>query len=294
MKEMDRNLEGEIRRWQEKLFTRSVRRTQQRKHLEALIGNTHQLQCLEVSAGDGVLSTSFRSHGGSWSTVATAQEAADSVGIFLPETIALIEQDTFPFNNDTFDMVVLVDTLKDVEKDRAFIRECHRIIKPNGWVIISEERRRVVSVTAGVRALCGVSSARKGHRRSGYTDKELYTLLKEGFDVPSTLQYSNGWFESAMAVGEAVQKWMAPAPYWRVPKQTGQSDLYRYQKLYTLAGILFPFAWLLAKLDFLPGHKLLVKSRSRPWRTRDQPKLVDGRSIAEATINTKIGTAAPF
>jgi hypothetical protein len=52
--------------------------------------------------------------------------------------------------------------------------------------------------------------------------------------------------------------------------------------------------WFLSLFEFLPGHKLLVKSRRRNWSPRKQPKFSAGRSIAEVAINTKIGTAAPF
>jgi hypothetical protein len=45
---------------------------------------------------------------------------------------------------------------------------------------------------------------------------------------------------------------------------------------------------------FHPGPQVLFKRGRRQGRPRLQPKLIDGRSIAEAAINTKIGTAAPF
>jgi hypothetical protein len=79
-----------------------------------------------------------------------------------------------------------------------------------------------------------------------------------------------------------------------VREKAGQNELYGYRHVHTLAGIAYPLVWILSKMEFLPAHKLLVKSRRRLWRPRTQPKLIDGRSIAEAAINTKIGTAAPF
>jgi SAM-dependent methyltransferase len=294
MEEMDRNLDNEIRLWQEKLFTRSLRRTRKQEKLEGLIGNTNHLQNLEISAGDGVVSTHFRAQGGSWKTAVASKAAADSIAYCTAESIILLDQEKLPFENGTFDMVVIVDALKGISDDHAFIRECHRVLKPNGWVVISEECRRPISLTALFQRLLGVAPTTRGQQRNGYTGGELYAILKDGFDVPATLQYSNGLLESVAAIGEGVQKLITAAPYWLVPKKAGQPELYGYQKLYTLAGIAYPLLWLLSKFDFLPGHKFVIKSRSRPWRPRQQPKLIDGRSIAEATINTKIGTAAPF
>ena len=291
---MDTNLDTEVRLWQEKLFKRSVRRTRKLDKIEGLVGNTGHTQCLEISSGDGLISARLRALGGSWKTAVSTKTAADSVAYNLNETIIQIENGKLPFDDQTFGMVVIVDALKGISVDSDFIRECHRVLKPDGWVVISEECRRPISLTSLLQKLLGVSPVAKGQKRNGYTGGELYTILKDGFDVPETLLYSNGLLESAAALGEALQKQIIPEHYWLIRAKAGEEELYRYQRLHTLAGIAFPLFWILSKLEFLPGHKLLVKSRRRPWRPRRQPKLIDGRSIAEAAINTKIGTAAPF
>ena len=47
-------------------------------------------------------------------------------------------------------------------------------------------------------------------------------------------------------------------------------------------------------LAFTRGYDLIARARRRPWRPRRAPILSDGRSIAEAALGGKIGTAAPF
>ena len=294
MEEMDTNLDAEIRLWQEKLFKSSVRRVRKLAKIESLVGNTSGLQCLEISYGDGIISAHLRSLGGSWKTAVSTRSVADSVGYGINEKIVLIENGELPFEDNAFDMVVIVDALKGIAADHDFIRECHRVLKSSGWVVISEEFRRPIGSVALLQRLFGVSPVARGQKRNGYTNHELYNILKDGFDVPETFLYSNGLLESAAAIGEAIQKLIIPDPYWMIREKAGQEELYRYRRLQTLASIARPLLWTLSLLDFLPGHKLLVKSRRRPWRPRLQPKLVDGRSIAEAAINTKIGTAAPF
>jgi SAM-dependent methyltransferase len=294
MKEMDTNLDTEIRLWQEKLFKRSVRRTGKLRQIEQLAGHTSGLQCLEVSCGDGMISAHLRSRGGSWKTAAITEAAADSIAYCLGEKILLAENGRLPFEDQAFDLVVIVDALKGIAADHDFIRECHRVLKSDGWVLISETYRRPVGIVALLQRLCGTLPVSGGQKRNGYTGHELYTILKDGFDVPETVTYSNGLLETAATVGEALQKVIMPQHYWMVREKTGQDELYRYRRLNTLAGFAYPFLRILALLDFLPGHRLVVKSRRRPWRPRLQPKLIDGRSIAEAAINTKIGTAAPF
>ena len=46
--------------------------------------------------------------------------------------------------------------------------------------------------------------------------------------------------------------------------------------------------------EFPAGYHMVVRARRRVWRPRLTPKLQDGRSIADAALNTKIGTAQPF
>ncbi len=294
MKEMDTNLDAEVRLWQEKLFKRSVRRARKLARIEGLVGNTGNLQCLEISSGDGLISAHLRSLGGSWKTAASTERAADSIGYSINEKIVLIENGKLPFADNTFNMVVIVDALKGIAADHDFIRECHRILKPDSWVVISEEYRRPIGLVALLHRVFNLSPVARGAKRNGYTSTELYNILKDGFDVPETTCYSNGLLESAATLGEFAQKLILPEHYWMIREKAGQEELYRYRRLHALAGIAYPLLWILAQLDFLPGHRLLVKSRRRPWRPRTQPKLIDGRSIAEAAINTKIGTAAPF
>lgn len=294
MREIDNNLGSEIRIWQEKLFNSSIRRTRKLRRIATLAGNTGSLYCLEISAGDGSISAHLRSLGGSWRTAVSTTAAADSIRYGISEKITLIENEILPFEDNTFDMVVIVDALKDISADCEFIRECHRVLKNEGSVIITEECRRPADITALFRKLLGVSPVSRGQKRNGYTNHELYNILKDGFDVPATDLYSNGLLETACAFGEAIQKIIIPDPYWMIRSKAGQEELYRYRRLYTVGRLAQPLQWILALFEFLPGHKLAVKSRRRPWRPRLQPKLVDGRSIAEAAINTKIGTAAPF
>ncbi|MEN7973124.1 MAG: methyltransferase domain-containing protein [Verrucomicrobiota bacterium] len=291
---MDINLDAEIHLWQEKLLKRSFRRSRKLAKIESLVGKTGNLQCLEISSGDGLISSHLRSLGGSWKTAAATESAVDSINYSINEKITLIENGKLSFEDNTFDIVVIVDALKGIAADHDFIQECHRVLKGDGWVVISTEYRRPISITALLQRLLGVSPVARGAKRNGYTTHELYNILKDGFDVPETTLYSNGVIESVATAGEFVQNLATHDHYWLVRKKAGQEELYRYRRLYSFAGIAYPLLWILSLFEFLPGHKLLVKSRRRPWRPRTQPRLVDGRSIAEATINTKIGTAAPF
>lgn len=294
MRETQLNIESEVRLWQEKLFSRSIRRRRKLERMSELVGPSINLQCLEVSSGDGIISTKLRALGGSWKSVVPGKTAKESLDYFLNENITLLEDGKLPYDDHTFDRVVIVDALKYITNDYEFIHECHRVLKNDGWVIISENRRAPMSAVAFVQKLFGLAPVNNGARRNGYKTFELFDKLKDGFDVPETIAYSNGLLESASTIGEAVQKKILGDAYWMIAAKVGQADLNGYRRLHSLGTAAYPLYWLFSILEFIPGHKLLAKSRRRHWRPRLSPKLVDGRSIAEAAINTKIGTAAPF
>jgi len=294
MRETQQNIDSEVRLWQEKLFSRSIRRKRKLERMSELIGSTLNLQCLEVSAGDGIISTKLRASGGSWKSVVPGKPEKESLDFFLNENIAILEDGKLPFEDHTFDRLIIVDALKYFENDYEFIHECHRVLKNDGWVIISETRRAPASIVALFQNILGLAPLSKGARRNGYKAHELFDKLKDGFDVPETIAYSNGLLESASTIGEAVQNKLLGNAYWLIDAKVGQADLTGYRKLYSLGTATLPLYWVCSLFEFIPGHKLLVKSRRRHWRPRLSPKLVDGRSIAEAAINTKIGTAAPF
>lgn len=288
------NLNTEIRGWQDKLLSRSVRRNNKCSRIISLVGKTMDLQCLEISMGDGAISANLRALGGSWKTAVPSQSAADSISYSVADPIVVLENGKLPFADNTFNRLVIVDALKAFADDYEFVHECHRVLKNDAWVIISETRRAPFSTVAFLQRIFGLLPVSNGEARNGYKIIELFNILRDGFDVPETIVYSNSLLETAATIGEAFQKMITHGHYWLVRESAGSADLGSYKRLYGLAGFMYPLLWTLSQFDFLPGHKLLVKSKRRHWSPRIQPVLRDGRSIAEAAINTKIGTAAPF
>ena len=292
MKAMDKNLSGEVVRWQEKLFKRSIRRQTRLRKIKQLLGNTSNQQCLEIGAGDGVISSQLRAGGGSWTTLVPDAEANASMNYFVKGNIQVLQNETIDAPEQSFDAVVVVDALERMRDDRAFIKECHRVLKTDGRLIISVARR-------GVFGFLKTGWKRKGLARSGYTSGEFFDVLKDGFDVPETISYSTCCVEAPGLLCEAAANKLAGGAYNMPPADADTQHFYHYTKLYALGTLVYPIMWFLSKLDgvllfMLPGHNLVAKTKRRVWRERRTPQLIDGRSIAEAALNTKIGTAAPF
>lgn len=300
MEAMDQNLLNEVLRWQEKLFQRSVRRQARLRKVKSLLGSTSHQECLEVTSGDGIISQQLRLDGGNWTTLATSHDAQAALAYFIKPDVQVLDGSTINAPDERFDAVVITDALERIHDDHAFIKECNRVLKPNGRLVVTAARKMPFSLGGGLlRALLGQSWKRRGLKRPGYTAREFFDVLKAGFDVPETASYSTCFVETPGLICEALANKISGEPYNMPPANADTEQFYHYTKLYAFGTAVYPFMWLFAKIDkalqfILPGHNLAAKTKRRVWRERRAPILIDGRSIAEAALNTKIGTAAPF
>ncbi|MBL7017143.1 MAG: class I SAM-dependent methyltransferase [Kiritimatiellales bacterium] len=295
---MDQNLSNEVLRWQEKLFKRSVRRQARFRKVKQLLGITSNQDCLEVTSGDGIISQQLRLDGGTWTTLATHHDAQASLAFFIKQEIQVLDGVTINAPDHSFDAVVIVDALERIRDDHAFIKECHRVLKTDGRLIVTAARKMTFGLSP-LRLLLGQTWKRRGLERAGYTAHEFFDVLKDGFDVPETVSYTTCCVEVPGLICEAAANKLARGPYNMPPANADTEHFYHYTKLYAFGTLLWPLMWVFAKMDkalsfVLPGRNLVAKTKRRVWRERRAPILIDGRSIAEAALNTKIGTAAPF
>lgn len=97
--------------------------------------------CLDVACGSGYGSNLLRKSGarmvagGDLSTKAIewarSHYAYDGLHFFLADAQQL------PLKGESFDAVVSIETVEHLEEPRQFLRECYRVLKPNGYFICS-------------------------------------------------------------------------------------------------------------------------------------------------------------
>jgi SAM-dependent methyltransferase len=212
---------------------------------------------------------------------------------------APVEALQIPYPDETFDRLVLAYVLEHVPDDRALVAECHRVLKPGGHLVMVVRQVRPLSLLRPLRRLFGVAALTRGRARAGYTDAALFDTLKDGFDVEEALPFSRFFTQ---LVDVPVLRSFRSSGIERESAASRDPDdervLMAYRRALRSISFWYPAAWVASRLDLVlllsRGHALAVRARRRQWRPRRTPTLKDGRSIAEATINTKIGTAAPF
>ena len=209
------------------------------------------------------------------------------------------ERARLPYDSGAFDRVVILDHLEWVDDDYAFIADVHRVLKTAGILYVDTEHLKRWTVWRPVRRLFGVEERPAERLRDGYTGGGLFDVLKDGFDVQETRTYSRFFIEgtetmSRLAVGAFLNAERSDAAD---REGDDEADVVS-RRLYTIQAIAYPFFVIANALDWLVfytrGYRLMAVARRRLWKPRRAPVLRDGRSLVDATLNTKIGTAADF
>lgn len=276
------------------LFGRSLSARMKHHHLVALIGSLDGCDVLDVGGLGGGLSRLLQSSAGGWTGAEFSEPAARRYAGASGVDVALVGEDPqLPFEDGSFDVVVITDRLERIQEDGVFIAECHRVLREKGRLAVLTPHLKKWGFLYPLRKMCGVDKGAMDAPRRGYTETALFQVLRDGFDVvesrtfmrypSSKIDVLTRWMCGLVGTGEA---WEA---------QLEDQDFDRLGRLYRRMG---PLAWMGEKLDAwaigTKGYHLAVLARRRIWKTRQAPKLRDGRSIADAAINTRIGSAAPF
>ncbi len=254
-------------------------------HIEDMIGPMDGLTGLDLGGWGGALSAALRRRGGSWCSMDAPGPAFESLRRRChDQNVYPIERLQLPFPDQSFDVVIVIDLLQHARDESSLVQELHRVLKPAGQLIVQVPRVRSGSLVNTLARMLRIQDPWASRLRAGYTPRQLFAVMKDGFDVQDARSYARPLSHlldlalRADAVrqsgveGAVFEAWAALADKW------------------------MPAAWAARVLDaplFLSrGHRLLARAKRRLWIPRNTPVLRDGRSIAEATLQTRIGTAS--
>lgn len=214
------------------------------------VGFTHPLACRRLRHG-----------GGYWTSVAHNDETRARLSDELNEDVALSPGlEALPFEDKQFDVVVLaLGCLSGGgDADTALVRECHRLLKVPGYLILTVEFAKpfgLASLLTGTRGIGGVGGQ--------YSEAALFDLLKTGFDWLGMRHFCRFW-------AQLVRLWATR----RHADDAGAN------------AVLYWAARQFDVLSFLSrGYLMTVCGRRKGWRPRQTPYLSDGRSISEAVLH---------
>lgn len=239
-----------------------------------LVGDPSGLRCLDVGAPNVMLSHFLRKMGGEWDTVAAPGADLGAFRAVLGDTVHEF-QSPMPFENKSFDLMVVFGGMEQAPSDLAMVEEFHRVLKPDARLVIRVDHIKSLSLIGSLRSLFGVSPEKLGYVRPGYTESQLFNVLKNGFDVHAVRSYARFFLS---LVDSIVQGALRSEPSGGSARD--ERTVYRMATA---------FYWVALQLDMLllfsKGHSLIAQAKRRRWRSREAPVLVDGRSISEAVLS---------
>ena len=260
-----------------RVFRKSLPLQVKLREIVQALGDAEGQVCLDVGVRNSMLSYRLRKHGGDWHSVVASQHLAESFESVLGGNVHTLKGDVFPFEDKTFNVLVITDFLENVLSSEAFIEECHRILMPDGRLIVNVRRPKPWSLIAPLRSMLDVDSHGGLRAHQGYSESELFNILKHGFNVHNMRSYSRFFVE----LTDAIVHFLAD----RAEKAATDKES-RIKRLYAVAGPLYELARQLDMLLFLTrGHNLIATAVRRAWRPRNAPILTDGRTITEAVLS---------
>lgn len=258
--------------WALALYRRSVIKQEKVRRVVEMLESTAGKTCLDIGGDNGVVSLLLRQRGGEWHSADLDGQTVESIRELVSTNVYRIDGTTLPFPDRSLDVIVIVDFLEHIETDRTFAAEMARVLKQGGTLVVNVPNLKPGSTLNRLRHAVGLTDEKHGHVRPGYTLTTLSETLGAGFELERSRTYSKAFAEmldlTLNAVYERKRARSAGANgVARSAKGTvvTSSDVAKLQKEFRLLGLVYPFFWVVVRLDALlfgqEGHKLIARYR---------------------------------
>lgn len=283
--------------WPKRLFLMSVIHRQTLRQIGDLMGPIEGRTCLLVNGERAGLALNLCAQPGTWYGVHTSKDVCNLLKQNAGQRAYHMVGSGLGFDDEFFDVVVVHDFLEYVEDPQRFIAQCHRVLKPEGRLIIHVPHAKRWPIARALQRIIGLRTPTKAHASLTYSGTDVFDIVKDGFDVHDERTYSRFFLEVAESIVEMVGAYAVGGIRKRkVGEEPDEGEM--MMRLHRVRSWSYPLLVAANMMDvllfFSSGYHFVCRARRRIWRARRAPVLQDGRSIADATINTKIGTAGPF
>ncbi|MDD3925974.1 MAG: methyltransferase domain-containing protein [bacterium] len=203
--------------WQHKLSSMSIKKGAKLRILKRLVPDLGNLRCLEIGAETGVLADYLhRIKGGEWHAACLEKRWLGPSRELLGDDVVILEDDFLPWQDASFDFILL-SRPEHISDDTAIFRECRRILKPEGGLLVLTPASGHGLPLNILKERLGLTMERYGHYRPGYTLQSLQeTMIACGFTPMRRGSYSR-FFTEAVEL-------MVNAAYIRIKGSGGYND----------------------------------------------------------------------
>lgn len=171
-----------------------------------------------------------------------------------------------PFKNDVFDKILATEIIEHIENDRLFIKECERILKNMGSIVITTPCTNPSFSLDWLRKISGINIKEDfGHVRGGYTRQIFEELLNDtNLKIIKVSYFSQFFAELNMIITYMGRTVHSGNENWT----SGKTQLKLIEtKSFKIYKCFFPLLYEISKLDKLlymfKGHHIVIKASKK-------------------------------
>jgi SAM-dependent methyltransferase len=250
--------------WQMQMYRKSLKKQQKVVLLSKLMGPSKGKRCLLISGHDnnGAMNYEFRAAGGTWTWGQVYDDGIAEMSEFLGDPVAHIDINKFPWPDNSFDVLIMIDVHEHFADLSALNHEIARVVAPNGMAIVTTPSGDTRLPVAFLKRHVGMGPEIYGHVVQGYTVSQLRQMMSSvGLKPVDWGGYSRFFTEFAeLAINLAYVKILLkkkehPEVMQGTIAPTNKKEMKAVQKEMRMYSFIYPFMYGFSLLDkLIPGR----------------------------------------
>jgi SAM-dependent methyltransferase len=250
--------------WQMQMYRKSLKKQQKVVLLSKLMGPSKGKRCLLISGHDnnGAMNYEFRAAGGTWTWGQVYDDGIAEMSEFLGDPVAHIDINKFPWPDNSFDVLIMIDVHEHFADLSALNHEIARVVAPNGVAIVTTPSGDTRLPVAFLKRHVGMGPEIYGHVVQGYTVSQLRQMMNSvGLKPVDWGGYSRFFTEFAeLAINLAYVKILLkkkehPEVMQGTIAPTNKKEMKAVQKEMRMYSFIYPFMYGFSLLDkLIPGR----------------------------------------
>jgi len=260
--------------WQLRMFRKTLKKKLRLKALKKHMGHiSNQNQSLLVTCGDnnGAMNYYLREMGGQWSWCDLEARSIEEMCELLGEQVLHVSEAHLPFPENKFNCTISIDVHEHLEDPNPFTKELRRVTKPGGKLIVTVPNGDETKLATRIKNFVGMTREKYSHVREGYDIPELKGVFRaNGIQPYAETSFSRFFTELLeLSINFLYVNILSRRSKTKVEAGTiapaTKNQLNSIEKTYKLYSLVYPFFWMISKLDLLlfgsKGYVVMVAGR---------------------------------